>query len=321
MPDNPKVAIVKACFYDPQVNEFGDHYYSVPFRFAKDELEVRLTARTVEVFRKGERTAAYLRNSGNHRHTTTPEHMPSSHRHFADWSIERIRREASAIGCSTGALCELTWKNAAIPSRASAPACSSSPSARERVEAACQHALEIGARCYGSVRSILDNKLDRQAMPHTTRQVGALIEWEFGIVYESRAGLIALLHRLGLEYHKPEVIVRMLNAEKQQAFIAGYETLQNSLGPDEEVLFVDAVHPTHAARPVGCWAPKEENLAIEQTSGRQRINIHGALNLETAKTSENKPSSRIHDLRYVYPSPDSIRPIWSYPPSFSATCW
>jgi transposase len=123
-----------------------------------------------------------------------------------------------------------------------------------------------------------------QALPRTTRQVGAFIEREFGVVYESRAGLIALLHRLGLEYHKPEVIGRKLNAEKQQAFIASYEKLQNSLGPDEAVLFLDAVHPTHAARPVGCWAPKEENLAIEQTSGRQRMNIHGALNLETGET-------------------------------------
>jgi len=51
------------------------------------------------------------------------------------------------------------------------------------------------------------------------------------------------------------------------------------------VLFMDAVHPTHAARPVGCWAPAKENLAIEQTSGRQRLNIHGALDLETGKTA------------------------------------
>ena len=44
--------------------EVEDHYYSVPHRFAKDELEVRLTARTLEVFRKGERVAAHLRNEG-----------------------------------------------------------------------------------------------------------------------------------------------------------------------------------------------------------------------------------------------------------------
>jgi transposase len=60
------------------------HYYSVPYRFAREELEVRLTARTVEVFRKGERISAHLRNSGNHKHTTLSEHMPSSHRRFAD---------------------------------------------------------------------------------------------------------------------------------------------------------------------------------------------------------------------------------------------
>ena len=72
--------------------------------------------------------------------------------------------------------------------------------------------------------------------------------------------------------------------KKQKAFIEGYEKLLNSLGDDEAVLFADAVHPTHAARPVGCWAPSQEKLAIEQTSGRQRINIHGAIDLETGQT-------------------------------------
>jgi transposase len=122
------------------------------------------------------------------------------------------------------------------------------------------------------------------ALPRTTRQIGAWIEKEFGCLYAGRSGLIALLHRLGLEYHKPTVIPRKLNEEKQQAFIASYEKLMNSLGDDEAVLFADAVHPTHAARPAGCWAPKQDNLAIEQTSGRQRINIHGAIDLETGQT-------------------------------------
>ena len=121
-------------------------------------------------------------------------------------------------------------------------------------------------------------------LPRSTREVGAWIEKEFGLVYESRSGLIALLHRLGLEYHKPEVISRKLDPDKQKAFIAAYEKLLNSKGDDEVVLFGDAVHPTHAARPVGCWAPKTENLAIEQTSGREQINIHGAIDLETGQT-------------------------------------
>jgi transposase len=121
-------------------------------------------------------------------------------------------------------------------------------------------------------------------LPRSTRQVGAFIEREFGLVYESRSGLIALLHRLGLEYHKPTVIARKLDKDKQKAFIERYEKLLNSLGDDEAVLFADAVHPTHAARPAGCWAPKQETLAIEQTSGRERINIHGAIELATGQT-------------------------------------
>jgi transposase len=121
-------------------------------------------------------------------------------------------------------------------------------------------------------------------LPRSTRQVGAFIEKEFGLVYESRSGLIALLHRLGLDYHKPEVIARKLDEGKQKAFIESYDKLLNSLGNDEVVLFADAVHPTHAARPVGCWAPKQDKIAITQTSGRERINIHGAINLETGET-------------------------------------
>ena len=56
------------------------------------------------------------------------------------------------------------------------------------------------------------------------------------------------------------------------------------MADDEAVLFGDAVHPTHAVRPVGCWGPKNIELAVEQTSGRQRLNIHGAIDLETGQT-------------------------------------
>ena len=37
-------------------------------------------------------------------------------------------------------------------------------------------------------------------------------------------------------------------------------------------------------RPVGCWAPKETKVAVDQTSGRKRMNIHGAIDLETGQT-------------------------------------
>ena len=121
-------------------------------------------------------------------------------------------------------------------------------------------------------------------LPRTTREVGAWIEKECGIEYQGRSGLVALLHRLGMEHRKPKTVSRKLDPEKQAAFIKAYEALLNQMDADEVVLFADAVHPTHAVRPVGCWAPKDAQIAVAQTSGRQRLNIHGAIDLETGHT-------------------------------------
>jgi len=105
-----------------------------------------------------------------------------------------------------------------------------------------------------------------------TREVGAWIEHAFGV--ESRSGLVALLHRL--EHRRPTAVSRKLDPAKQQAFIDTYTALLKTLPDDEAVMFADAVHPTHGA--VGCWAPKE--VAVD--SGRDRLNLHGAIDLETA---------------------------------------
>lgn len=122
-------------------------------------------------------------------------------------------------------------------------------------------------------------------LPRSTRQIGAWIERKFGIAYQGRSGLIVLLHRLGMEHRKPQSVPRKLDEAKQKAFIEAYNALLNGLPEDETVMFADAVHPTHAVRPVGCWTPKDTKIAVEQNSGRDRLNIHGALDLETGKTS------------------------------------
>ena len=130
--------------------ELEGHFYSVPYRFARSEVEVRLTPRTVEIFLKGERIAAHLRASGNHRHTTVSEHMPSSHRRYADWTVERIRREAASIGPATAALCELILERRPHPEQGFR-ACLGivrlvRPFGADRLEAAATRAIEIGTR-------------------------------------------------------------------------------------------------------------------------------------------------------------------------------
>jgi hypothetical protein len=74
--------------------------------------------------------------------------------------------------------------------------------------------------------------------------VGAWIALTFGVDYQSRSGLIALLHRLGMEHRKPRTISRKLDPAKQATFIAQYEALMKRIFADEAVIFADAVHPT-----------------------------------------------------------------------------
>jgi transposase len=147
--------------------EIDNHFYSVPHRFARAEVEARLTPRTVEIFAKGERIAAHIRSSGNGRHTTVPEHMPSSHRRYADWTIDRIRRDAARIGPATAALCEQVLERRPHPEQGFRACLGILRLVRlygaARLEAAASRALEIGALGYGSVRSILDHNLDRNA--------------------------------------------------------------------------------------------------------------------------------------------------------------
>jgi transposase len=65
--------------------------------------------------------------------------------------------------------------------------------------------------------------------PRSTRKVGAYLKRTFGVSY-SRSGLIALLHRLGFRYRKPEAMPRGLDDARQQAFIDEYENLLNTMG-------------------------------------------------------------------------------------------
>ena len=146
--------------------EIEKHYYSVPHQLLRETVWARITARTIEVFHRGQRVAAHVRSSSNRKHTTVREHMPSSHRRYADWTPERLRRQAGEIGRHTAALVETILQERTHPEqgfRACVGILRLTKSyGRERLEAACSRALEIGARSYSSVNSILKNNLDRQ---------------------------------------------------------------------------------------------------------------------------------------------------------------
>ena len=141
------------------------HHYSVPHRYARREVEVRYTARSVEIFLGGERIAVHMRGSGNGRHTTVPEHMPSSHRRYLDWTPAKIQEEAGRIGPMLSLLIERIIEDRPHPEQGYRSCLGiiglGKRFGAERLEAAALRALEIGARNYPSVKSILEKGLDK----------------------------------------------------------------------------------------------------------------------------------------------------------------
>jgi len=146
--------------------EVKEHYYSVPYRFAKLELDARHTAVTVEVFHRGKRIAAHARSFVKEKHTTLPPHMPPEHQAVAGWDANRLLSWAQGIGPHTEA-CVQHMLNARRHPQQSYRACMgvlqlSKSFGNPRVEAACARALKINAANYRSINSILKNGLDRQ---------------------------------------------------------------------------------------------------------------------------------------------------------------
>ena len=118
------------------------------------------------------------------------------------------------------------------------------------------------------------------APPRNANEVSAYIMAEYGESYCS-SGASKLMCRLGFVYKKPRPLPAEADVAAQEAYIAKYEALMTGLGSGEMVVFSDAVHPTHESRPAHGWFPKDQKTAIKSTSGRKRLNIQGAIDLET----------------------------------------
>jgi len=144
--------------------EVDKHYYSAPHSLARQELEVRLTLATVELFYHGKRIASHLRSNRPHKHTTLTQHMPSSHRRYRDWTHERIQREANQIGPQAAALVDLILRSKPHPEQGFRSCIGIVRLIKrypvERIEAACARALTLNTRSYTSVVTILRNKAE-----------------------------------------------------------------------------------------------------------------------------------------------------------------
>lgn len=149
--------------------EIDAHYYSVPFRLVRRQLQARVTASTVEVFDASQRVACHAYSSVKGKHTTAPEHMPASHRAHLQWSPAKLVGWAERIGTATATVVRWQMEHRPHPEQGYRACLGLMRLAREfgpeRLEAACARAARIGAPLLRSVESILRTGTDRQPLP------------------------------------------------------------------------------------------------------------------------------------------------------------
>ena len=147
--------------------EYKRHFYSVPYQLVGTELDLKATAHTVEVSHKGRRVAVHVRARGPG-HTTVTEHMPKSHQWIRGWTPRSLLEKARSTGEATRSVVETILETKRHPQQGFR-ACLGVMGLEkrygaERLEAACQRALEISSPSYKSVKSILQSGLDRQEL-------------------------------------------------------------------------------------------------------------------------------------------------------------
>jgi transposase len=147
--------------------EYDHHYYSAPHTLVREEVDVRATTSTIEIFRHNERITSHLRSYRRGGHTTKPEHMPMAHQKHLEWSPSRIIGWASTVGPETAKLAETILAERRHPEQGYRSCLGilrlGKKYGHDRLEAACSRALTAGARSYRHVESILKHGLDRVA--------------------------------------------------------------------------------------------------------------------------------------------------------------
>jgi transposase len=145
--------------------QFEKHYYSVSYKLVHQEVYVRATQFTIEIFHNNRRVASHQRSNARGRHTTLSDHMPPSHQKYLQWSPERFIRWAQTLGPHTAQVVQALLQSRKHPQQAYRSCLGllrlGDRYGQDRLEAACRRALPAGIHTYKGVKNILDARLDQ----------------------------------------------------------------------------------------------------------------------------------------------------------------
>lgn len=143
--------------------EFKGNFYSVPYRFVKDTVDIRATAKTIEIIRSGKRIASHSRilPDNKHKYNTIPDHMPETHRFQAEWTPERLLKWAEKIGPSTMAYVNVLMTKRQHPEQSFRLCLGilkfADKYGKAGMERACRQALDLHRYSYKDFKILIEN--------------------------------------------------------------------------------------------------------------------------------------------------------------------
>jgi len=113
---------------------------------------------------RGSRVACLARSNKRGGYTTVAEHMPAAHRAHLEWTPTRLIEWGNRVGMATGAVITRLLQERRHPQHGYRACLGMLSLAKrfgnDRLEAACERALKIGAFQVRHVRDVLVNRRD-----------------------------------------------------------------------------------------------------------------------------------------------------------------
>jgi len=145
----------------------GKNKFSVPFDLIGEDVDIRLTEQTVEVFFHGSRVASHPRSATQLRDPVVRfEHMPMAHQKYLSYSAEEFKVWAQSVGEQTSTVISLFLNDGREPEQGYKACASLTKLAdrygHERLENACQRVLLYSSTpTIRNISTILKNGQDK----------------------------------------------------------------------------------------------------------------------------------------------------------------
>ena len=153
---------------------FDKHFYSAPYQYLGEILQVRATNTSVELFYHGEAVAKHKRLWAKKKHSTEEEHMPPNKLFYSSLDAGKLSAMAKKIGPYTHEICTQILENCVIVEQGYKSVLGlinlQKKHAPERMESVCLYVLNAKTKpSYSLVKTVLEKGLDESPEPTTLK--------------------------------------------------------------------------------------------------------------------------------------------------------